>query len=117
MARVCEYCQLEQPLDEKELQHGVLIDITNKYDALVGRRLSTLSPIELSIYAKIKQKLQFAIRIAKAQRQKQIQQNAAGNFLMEFGEAMGYSYKWYNVQSAMLKKETNNIYYTDFVLK
>ena len=119
MARICEYCQMEQPLDEKELQQGILLDITAKYDLLVGRRLSTLSPNELSIYAKIKQKLQFCIRIAKSNRQKQIEKNpqSSENFLMEFGDAMGYSYKWYNVQSAMLKKEKSKIFYTDFILK
>lgn len=118
MSRVCEYCQLEQPLNENELKQGVLIDITKKYDDLIGRRLSSLTPTELSTYAKIKQKLQFAIRVAKSLRQKQISNNVTqGNYLMEFGDAMGYSYKWYNVQSAMLKKETKEIFFTDIVLK
>jgi superfamily II DNA or RNA helicase len=118
MARICEYCQHEQPENEAELKQGVLIDITKKYDELVGRKLSSLTPSELSIYAKLKQKLQFAIRIAKAHRQKQILDNVTNeNFLKEFGNAMGYSDKWYNVQSAMLKKEKSRIFFTDIVLK
>jgi len=117
MARVCEYCQHEQPLDEAELKQGVLIDITAKYEQLVGRRLSSLNAQELSVYAKIKQKLQFAIRVAKSNRQKQIENNDSDNFLRDFGTCMGYSDKWYNVQSTMLKKEKGKIFYTDFVLK
>jgi superfamily II DNA or RNA helicase len=119
MVRVCQYCGIEQPLDEKELQQGVLIDITKQYDALVGRRLSSLSPKELATYAKLKQKLQFAIRVAKSMRQKEVvnNPNISTNYLMEFGEAMGYSHKWYNVQYAILKKEKSTILFTDFILK
>lgn len=119
MSRICEYCGKEQPVDEHELKQGVLLDITAKYDALVGRRLSTLSPKELAIYAKLKQKLQFCIRLAKAFRQKQLlaDPNNSHNYLMEFGNEMGYSSKWYNFQSQLLKKEKSQIMFTDFVLK
>lgn len=117
MARICQYCQHEQPENEQELKQGVLLDITAQYQKLVGRKLSSLSPVELSVYAKIKQKLQFAIRIAKSQRQLQIKNNDTDNFLRDFGNAMGYSDKWYNVQAQMLKKESKQIFYTDFILK
>jgi len=117
MARICEYCQYEQPENELELKVGVLLDITEKYEALVGRRISSLSPAELSVYAKLKQKLQFAIRVAKSKRQKEKSEQAQTNFLKEFGQQMGYSEKWYNVQSSMLDKIKEPLFYTDFILK
>lgn len=117
MARVCEWCKSEQPVNEQELKQGELINITAEYEKLIGLRLSQLNPQQLSTYAKVKQKLQFAIRIAKSNRQKQIENNESDNFLKSFGHAMGYSDKWYNVQSNMLKKEPNRIFFTDLVLK
>lgn len=119
MARICQYCNEVQPENEQELKQGVLLDITAQYQKLVGRKLSSLTAQELSVYAKIKQKLQFAIRIAKSNRQRalKLDPNTKDNFLRDFGNAMGYSDKWYNVQSAILKKEKSDIFFTDITLK
>lgn len=119
MNRVCKYCGTEQPENEQELKQGVLINITKEYDGLVGKCISSLSPAQLATYSKLKQKLQFCIRVAKSQRQKQLtaDPNTKDNFLREFGLAMGYSPKWYNIQSEMLKKSKETLFYTDIVLK
>jgi len=119
MNRVCKYCGVEQLETEQELKQGVLINITKEYDSLVGKRISSLTPEQLATYSKLKQKLQFCIRVAKSQRQKQLSNdpNTKDNFLRDFGLAMGYSPKWYNIQSEMLKKSKETLFYTDIILK
>lgn len=95
-ARICQYCGHERPLTEKELEQGVLVEVTSHYTNLVGRQISELTPMELAIYAKMKKKQQFAARVAKAKEQKQ------SGFLPAFAAAMGYKPSWADFQLGMI---------------
>ncbi len=91
-SRLCNYCGKAQPISQKELQAGKLIEITAAYNRLTGRYVDQLSAQELAIYAKIKAKQRFATRIAKAKEQSQ------PGFLSLFAQAMGYKKSWVNIQ-------------------
>src|SRR5690606_32278207 len=58
--KICPYCEHVMPQDERELAQGHLVEITHRYSQLIGRPVSTLTPQELAIYAKLKQKQKFA---------------------------------------------------------
>ncbi len=87
-ARICKYCDYEYPEAEKHLAQGELVDLTEEYHQLVGRKVSELTAQELANYAKIKNKKPFAIRVAKAQEQKN------EGFLLNFAAEMGYKKNW-----------------------
>lgn len=93
--RICPYCGHEKPLEEKEPEKGELVEVTKHYTNLIGRNISTLTPMELAIYAKMKKKQVFAARVAKAK-----EQEKAG-FLPAFGAAMGYKPGWAEHQKRM----------------
>lgn len=106
--QVCPYCAAILR-EEKELQQGDLVEITEGYTNMVGRHVSTLDPNELAVYAKLKNKKAFAIRIARA-----MEQSNPG-FLKKFGQAMNYSYRWEFHQREMIGSE--KIEFADIVLK
>jgi superfamily II DNA or RNA helicase len=91
-ARICKYCGYEYPEPEQQFAQGELVDLTDEYHDLVGKRISELTPLELANYAKLKNKRPFAIRVAKAK-----EQEAAG-FLMDFAANMGYKRGWVDHQ-------------------
>lgn len=68
-ARICKYCGYEYPEPEQIFAQGELIDLTDEYHQLVGKRISELTPLELANYAKLKNKRPFAIRVAKSKEQ------------------------------------------------
>ena len=105
-SRICKYCDYEYPEVEKSLAQGELIDLTDEYHILVGKRISELSAHELANYAKLKKKKQFAIRVAKAQDQ------IINGFLAEFASEMGYKKSWIDHQAT-----TEKIEYTDITLR
>lgn len=94
--KACPYCNAQQPITEKELQQGELIEVTAHYNSLVGRNISELQPHELAIYAKIKSKQRFAARIAKAKEQQK------PGFLPAFADAMGYKSGWVDIQLSQI---------------
>jgi len=96
MVRICPYCGAERALTQRELEQGELINVTSHYEALQGRNVSTLTPLELSIYAKIKSKQRFAARIAKAKEQQQ------PGYLYAFANAMGYKPSWADFQKSQI---------------
>lgn len=90
----------------------VLVEVTQQYTALTNKKISELTPQELAIYAKTKNKKLFAARIAKAKAQ-------AGDpdFLRAFGAAMDYKWGWAQRILDTLAQETEKIEYTDFTLR
>lgn len=105
----CPYCGFEMPRSAKELQQGELVEVTEKYTSLIGRRISTLTPQELAIYAKLKAKQRFAARIAKAKEQER------PGFLPEFTAQMGYKPSWCDIQLRQIG--VNKIDFADIVLR
>lgn len=130
MARVCEYCQKEQPENERELAEGVKHDITARYTKLVGKRISELSIEQLALYAKLKNKVPFALRIVKAKRQQEIEAYKwavkppdkiedplrGANVLKAFAQNMGYKPSWAHVQEQMLLQKADPIFYANIKL-
>ena len=110
MARTCEFCGAEQPVTERELAQGALIDITEQYQAMVGRKISSLDPEELAAYAKLKQKAGQAIRVAKAH------EVESPGWLEDFGRAMGYASGWYMHQRRLVNFE-QEIKFADITLR
>lgn len=91
-ARICKYCDYEYPETEKHLAQGELVDLTDEYHDMVGRKVSELTPTELANYAKIKNKRPYAIRVAKA-----MEQSKPG-FFIKFAAEMGYRNSWLDRQ-------------------
>ena len=91
-ARICKYCDYEYPETEKHLAQGELVDLTEEYHQLVGRKVSELTAHELANYAKIKNKKPYAIRVARAKEQIQ------PGFLMDFAAEMKYKRSWIDHQ-------------------
>lgn len=109
--KICPYCFNAMPADERELQKGELVEITHRYTPLVGRQISTLTPQELAIYAKMKQKQKFASRIARRMHQ----DNPGAGTLHEFAAAMGYKPSWADMQMRMLP--STKLEFTDIILR
>ncbi|WP_114937542.1 DEAD/DEAH box helicase [Mucilaginibacter endophyticus] len=91
-ARKCKYCGYEYPEPEQILAQGEMVDLTDEYHDMVGKKISELTPVELANYAKIKNKRPFAIRVARAQEQ------IRHGFLMDFAANMGYKRGWIDHQ-------------------
>jgi len=106
---VCPHCGFIFEESSKELEVGELVDVTSEYDKLIGQRIGTIDPYHLSIYAKMKNKRAFAIRIAKAREQ----QNRG--WLAEFAKCMGYKKQWVDIQLASLPTEP--IDYANIIIK
>lgn len=113
-ARKCSNCGYEfisLHIEEQAPQpETVLIEVTSQYTAITNKKISELTPQELAIYAKTKNKKLFAARIAKAKAQ-------AGDpeFLRAFGAAMDYKWGW--AQRILDALPTEPIAYNDFVLR
>jgi len=113
-AKKCSNCGYEFTainLDIQEpQQETVLIEVTSEYTKITNKKISTLTPQELCIYAREKNKKQFAMRIARAKAQ-------AGDvdFLRAYGAAMGYKWQW--AQRMLDEMPAEKIEYNDFVLR
>jgi len=95
LARSCSNCGFIIPVEEVKLKEGELLKIqeevqaqTAAVKATVGRRISTLTAQELALYAKEKDKKNFAMRIAKSKAV------TDADFLMQYAEAMQYKQGW-----------------------
>lgn len=108
--RKCPYCGNIRPLTEQELQKGELVEITSHYTQLIGRRISSLTPVELAIYAKLKSKQRFAARIARSLDQKK------PGYLMHFAAQMGYKNGWIDRMKATIQPG-QKIDFADIILR
>lgn len=84
---VCPGCnhQMEKlPPTQKETE---LIEVTEKFNLLRGRKISSLTPAELALYVKITNKKPFAKRIAMAKGEE---------FLTEYAKEVKWKYGWWN---------------------
>lgn len=79
----CQYIFVKAPQTAKET---ALIEMTTRYNALRGRRMSTLTPQELSDYVKITNRKPFGKRIAQARGE---------SFLNDYAKLMGWTYGWW----------------------
>lgn len=113
---ICPNCGFEFVKNVKELAPGKLVEITEEYSKLLGKKLSQLTPEELAIYANFKNKKSFTQRVAKG-----IDQKRPG-FLDEFAKAMGYKSSWPDFvrRTIEVDKETGvamEVSFPDFMLK
>lgn len=107
-SQICPYCAAVL-VQEKEMQVGERVEITAEFDSMKGRRVSTLNPNELALYARMTNKKMFAIRIAKAKEQEM------PGYIEQFGKAMNYNYRW----PIHMREQIGNekIEFADIVLK
>lgn len=87
MVMICPGCGKEMeklPPTPKETE---LIEITEKYNTLRGRRISSLTAQELALYVKITNKKPFAKRIATSKGQ---------DFLESYAKEVKWKYGWWN---------------------
>ena len=87
--KICPECNFEYQdviveVDKKETE---LIEITEKYNLLRGKKISKLTPLELYQYVKMTNKKPFAIRIAKSKGEE---------FLTEYAKHSKWKYGWWN---------------------
>ena len=88
MEKSCCNCGYIYPASELLLKEGELIKISNENATLTGRRVSTLSPEELAMYAIRANKKTFCMRVAKSK------SLTDSNFAVAYGKAMDYSNSW-----------------------
>lgn len=98
----CPFCGYERPIKIEVKQIQEAEDVTSPYLQLVGKKLSEVTPEELSVYAKIKSKQAFGARVARTH---------GAEYLQEFANFMGYKKSWVARQE---KLETG---FTDFTLR
>lgn len=96
-AKVCINCgyiwSSESIVEPERPRESILVEVTEKYNKLVDRNLSDLSPEELSIYAKCKGKKGFAQIICKKHAIE-----GDREFIKEYGRHMGYKPYWAKFQ-------------------
>lgn len=99
----CPNCGYVFPAKQQTPEESKLIEITESYNQLVGKKISQLTPQELSIYVKFKNKRPYGARIARSH---------GIDFLLQYAQCMGYKPGWANHQ------DTNNpVDYYDITLK
>lgn len=98
-ATKCPYCGHVLPGPKQNDDVGQLEDITNKKLIISGRKVSELSPKELSLYANLYDKKSFAARIARSQEQ------TTPGWLNEYAKVMGYKDGWVYQQKQMINEK------------
>jgi len=78
----CGFVFEKKKVDAKETE---LVELNTRYNALRGRKISTLTPSELVDYARSTNKKKYAERIAKSK---------GMDYLREYGFKMGYKESW-----------------------
>lgn len=123
MARSCSNCGYMFPDYEIKMKEGELVKIEHdlnavkeQFNRVKGKPISQLLASELALFAKEKDKKNFAMRVAKA---KEIDNPG---FIVEYGKAMGYKPSWSNrvlQEIAEIKMYDPNfkIEYYDMVVK
>jgi superfamily II DNA or RNA helicase len=109
--KICPYCgyEFESIEEEKELAQGIVVDVTAEYNKLIGLKIGEITPHQLSIYAKMKNKREFAIRVAKSR------ECENSGWLNEFRICMGYKKGWLYYQLDNLTNE--NIQFNNITIK
>lgn len=104
----CGHIFIKQDPSKEEQEETKMIELTAKYRTLIGRKISTLNPQELAMYAKIKNKKAFSIRVAKS-----LTQSVDAGYLADFASCMNYArgWLWHN------QPGTDPIPFTDITLK
>ena len=87
----------------------ILEEVTAQYNKLIGKRLSQLTPAELAIYARTKNKKAFGIRVALSNEQRN------PGWLVEYARAMGYKPGFVYMQTKNMT--TDPIMFHDLTLK
>jgi superfamily II DNA or RNA helicase len=127
-AKVCTFCGYTWPVlnteEQPENPETILVEVTAKYNKLVGRKLSELTPEELSTYAKTKGYKQLAMRVAKWHCfSKGLERDMPGRqWLIDYGAYMGYKPQWVHIQveamRAILRSNPQETFaFTDKVLR
>lgn len=93
-APTCRECGYIFPRTEQEEAEGEMVAIMAEYDGLRGRMLSTLSPPELTIYARTTNKRNYCTRIART-----LDASKPG-YLSDYGHLMGYKSGWAKYQES-----------------
>lgn len=106
-AKVCINCgyvwQSITVAEEPENPETILIEVTAKYNKLVGHKLSELTPEELSIYAKSKGTKNQAIRVAKWHARKD-----GYEWLRQFARQMNYKAGWVHITIQAMEEVIKN---------
>lgn len=107
----CKNCGhvFEKAKDEPTEEETRLVEVTAEYRKLIGKLVSQLTPMELALYAKFKNKKAFAIRVARSRSQ------TIPDFLKAFAFYMGYKEGWVYYQSQSITNEP--IEFTDITLR
>lgn len=108
---VCKNCGHQfPPVDTTPSDEETkLIELTEKYDLLRGKLISTLKPHELALYAKFKNKKAYAIRVARRHEQ------LIPGWMDMFAESMGYKSGWVYWQTKDMPTEA--IQFTDQLIR
>jgi hypothetical protein len=88
-------------VEEMRMVQGKLLEVENTWKAMENRQVATFNPLELANYARIKDKRNHAIRIAK-----RMEQETPG-FLKKFAVEMGYKHGW--VERMLAEIPTNGV--------
>jgi superfamily II DNA or RNA helicase len=109
----CPNCGYEFMKKDVPLEVGKLVEITEIYtNQMVGKRISELTAEQLSIYAKLKAKKNFANRVARALNKRPDREG----YLKEYAEFMGYKPGWIDYQEKM-DKDNEVAQFTDLILR
>jgi superfamily II DNA or RNA helicase len=100
-SRSCPNCGYIYPVEEMRMVQGKLLEVENTWKAMENRQVATFNPLELANYARIKDKRNHAIRIAK-----RMEQETPG-FLKKFAVEMGYKHGW--VERMLAEIPTNGV--------
>lgn len=111
-AVICSTCGYIYEKKDIPLEVGEMIEVTELYSKMVQdkKRIGDLSPLELSIYAKMKNKKQFAMRVARSLH------NEQNNYLYDYAKHMGYDGGWIDWQLRSLIEHSVEIGFTNFIL-
>lgn len=109
---ICKNCGHQFIAEVKKLsdEETKLVELTSIYNELRGKLLSQLSPHELAVYAKFKNKKAYAIRVAKRNEQDQ------PGWLRQFARCMNYADGWIYFQMKDLP-HTPKIEYHDQIIR
>lgn len=102
--RVCPYCGYMYPEKPKEAPpDSVLVDMTQRYQKIKGKRISQLTPEELASYAKVTGRKQYAIRVARKLTDTQ------PTYLREYAIHMGYNKVFHHIKEKEPSQPFNDI--------
>jgi superfamily II DNA or RNA helicase len=97
-SKKCKFCGFLIPEKPRVVEPGIAEDVTKRFDAIAGKKISQLTPKELSLFANLKNKKMFAIWVAKSQEQ------SNPGFLIDFAACMGYKRGWLDHQTVPQEK-------------